>query len=273
MELCYRWARGSRENEKKKKNQESAGQPVCLLQICNSSVTLFEQTLPPSLSSMPPLSVNPPHKETNVSSPGDEHTGMFNQANGVPSPSPGPPTNRWLGEQPGREARKPVWMSAGWAPAAAALSPYTLKSTHRRTQPNTHAHQHASTCNTIPYMRHAQNIHPVTLSVLRIWTMTTHAHPCETRVPWQHVFPQRRPVILRLKEFAVDYFWTEAGSFGKERPGHFEDLTSSSHCLPTALGAAQAPAAHIFTHHLMKLYVKDSSTMRPLRRNTRTESV
>lgn len=60
MELCYRWARGSRENEKKKKNQESAGQPVCLLQICNSSVTLFEQTLPPSLSSMPPLSVNPP---------------------------------------------------------------------------------------------------------------------------------------------------------------------------------------------------------------------
>lgn len=64
---------------------------------------------------------------------------MFNQANGVPSPSPGPPTNRWLGEQPGREARKPVWMSAGWAPAAAALSPYTLKSTHRHTQPNTHA--------------------------------------------------------------------------------------------------------------------------------------
>lgn len=103
--------------------------------------------------------------------------------------------------------------------------------------------------------------------------MTTRAHPCETRVPWQHVFPQRRPVILRLKEFAVDYFWTEAGSFGKQRPGHFEDLTSSSHCLPTALGAAQAPAAHIFTHHLMKLYVKDSSTMRPLRRNTQTESV
>lgn len=62
--------------------------------------------------------------------------------------------------------------------------------------------------------------------------------------PWQSVFPQRRPVILRLKEFAVDYFWTEAGSFGKERPGHFEDLTSSSHCLPKAPGAAPTPATH-----------------------------
>ncbi|KAI4803213.1 hypothetical protein KUCAC02_006769, partial [Chaenocephalus aceratus] len=61
----------------------------------------------------------------------------------------------------------------------------------------------------------------------------THWYTCTTRVPWQ-----RGSVILRLKEFAVDYFWTEAGGFGKERPGHFEDLTSSSsHCLPKAPGA------------------------------------
>lgn len=45
-------------------------------------------------------------------------------------------------------------------------------------------------------------------------------------------------MILRLKEFAVDYFWAEAGGFGNERPGHFEDLTSSSHRLPNATGAA-----------------------------------
>ena len=79
----------------------------------------------------------------------------------------------------------------------------------------------------------------------------THTHTLiqyTCTVPWQSVFPQHGPVILRLKEFAVDYFWTEAGSFGKERPGHFEDLTSSSRCLPTALGAAQTPATHTHTH-------------------------
>ncbi|KAK5849061.1 hypothetical protein PBY51_008735 [Eleginops maclovinus] len=73
----------------------------------------------------------------------------------------------------------------------------------------------------------------------------THWYTCTTRVPWQH-----GPVILRLKEFAVDYFWTEAGSFGKERPGHFEDLTSSSsHCLPKAPGAAPT---HTHLHNLIK---------------------
>lgn len=60
-----------------------------------------------SLSVYPPMSINPPRKETNVSSPGSEHTGMFYQANGVPPPPPpGPLTNRWLGERPVREARK-----------------------------------------------------------------------------------------------------------------------------------------------------------------------
>ncbi len=199
---------------------------------------------------------------------------MFNQANGVPPPSPGPPTNRWLGERPGREARKPVWMSAGWAPAAATPSPNTLKNaqthTHTHTHPGTHAHQHASTRSTIHTGKHA---HIFTLSRCscseserRLHTCTcsnTHPYTCTTRVPWQRVFPQRRPVILRLKEFAVDYFWTEAGSFGKERPGHFEDLTSSSHCLPKALGAAPTPATHthLHTYNLIKLYVKDSSNI------------
>lgn len=47
----------------------------------------------------------------------------------------------------------------------------------------------------------------------------------------------------------MDYFWTEAGSFGKKRQGHFEDLTSSSRCLPTTLGAAHTPAFHTHTPH------------------------
>lgn len=121
------------------------------------------------------------------------------------------------------------------------------------THPGMHAHQHASTRRTIHTSKHA---HIFTLSrcscseserPLHACTWT-HTYTCTDRVPWQRVFPQRRPVILRLKEFAVDYFWTEAGSFGKKRPGHFEDLTSSSHCLPKALGAAPAPATHTHTH-------------------------
>lgn len=48
------------------------------------------------------------------------------------------------------------------------------------------------------------------------------------------------PVILRLKEFALDYFWTEAASFGTERPSDFEDLNSS---LPKPRGGPDAPHA------------------------------
>lgn len=130
--------------------------------------------------------------------------------------------------------------------------------THKRTHahPGAHAHQHASTRSTIHTSKHA---HTFTLSRCSCseserrrharTCSNTHPYACTTRVPWQRVFPQRRPVILRLKEFAVDYFWTEAGSFGKERPGHFEDLTSSSHCLPKAPGAAPTPATHTHTQH------------------------
>lgn len=120
-------------------------------------------------------------------------------------------------------------MSAGWAPAAA-------------THTSRHACTSASTRRTIHTSKH---IHPVTLFMLRI-SRAAHTLRHTLVVPWQRVFPQRRLVILRLKEFSVDYFWTEAGSFGKERPGHFEDLTSSSHCLPKSLGVA--PATHTHTH-------------------------
>lgn len=79
-------------------------------------------------------------------------------------------------------------------------------------------------------------------------TQTRARAHCES--PGRASFHSARPVILRLKEFAVDYFWTEAGSFGKERPGHFEDLTGSSRrCLPKSPRvAAPPPAAHTYMH-------------------------
>lgn len=71
--------------------------------LSNRSPLTSSSTLP-----APPVSVNPIVKKEMFHHQGDEHMGMFNQANGVPPPSPGPPTNLWLGERPAREARKPV---------------------------------------------------------------------------------------------------------------------------------------------------------------------
>lgn len=56
-----------------------------------------------------------------------------------------------------------------------------------------------------------------------------------------------RPVILRLKEFAVDYvFWAEAGGFGEERPGHFEDLPKQQPRAPRSRGIRLD--AHVHAH-------------------------
>lgn len=102
---------------------------------------------------------------------------------------------------------------------------------------------------------------------------------CQLAVPWRRHSPQThtdgvtqartasplaaclstaRPVILRLKEFAVDYvFWAEAGGFGDKRPGHFEDLPSSSCGLPGAVGSAWMPTcthAHTETRRAIKRF-------------------
>ena len=83
---------------------------------------------------------------------------MFNQANGVPPPSPGPPTNRWLGERPGREEARKASLNVSWLGSGCsnAISQHTHTHTHTHTQQATHAHQHASTRCTIHTSKHAR---------------------------------------------------------------------------------------------------------------------